>query len=221
MIVARASRRALATLLCGVLSTFAACGDDDATRTTGPSASAELPSDELPSAADAVSDAEDVPEASDAGPEPPDGGETDVDTGGEVTKPVPDEIVDDDLDPCTLVTAEEWAGWLDDTEPDGAPVHLEYGEACGFLAEGDEIRLAIALIDLGNGSWLDDVDTETVDVDGHDARWAEAHPIDASSTLTVDTPAGEIIIEMSGGDRERQLDGAIHFATLALDRVPS
>jgi hypothetical protein len=209
----------------------AACGggdaDDEATGGTGTRAPAEEPSDdrsgELPDADAAISDAEDIADSEPATGEP-DGdqaGDGEVAPVGAESATAPDDKPDAELDPCTLVTAEEWRAWLDDTEPDGGPVHLEYGEACGHLAEGDEVRLAIALIELGDRRWLDGVDSETVDVGGHDARWAEAHPIAASSTLTVATPAGEIIVEMSGGDREQQRDGAVHFAELALARVQS
>ena len=65
----------------------------------------------------------------------------------------------------------------DDTELDGDPVHSSTARRAADLAEGDEIRLAIARSTSASESWLDDdVDSETVDVDGHDAQWAEGLP---------------------------------------------
>jgi hypothetical protein len=205
-------------------------GGSDADDATGGGSPAAKTTDEtgqapasgaLPDAAAAISDATDL---RDSAPDPgePDGerASNDAATAGR-DQPLPDDQPDAQLDPCSLVTRDEWDDWLDGTEPDGPPVHLEYGEACGFLSEGDEVRLAIALIDLGGESWLDGEDSETIDVEGREARWAQDYPIDASSTLAVTTDAGELVIEMSGGSREQQRDGAEHFASLALARVPS
>lgn len=128
----------------------------------------------------------------------------------------------EELDPCSLITVEEWASWRGVDASTAEQVPLEYGDACGWRDADDTVRLALALIESAGGSWLpEDVPAEAVDVDGRTARWAVGYPVDVSSVLVVELDAAELILEMSAlGDAadDSLLAGAVELATIAVGR---
>lgn len=161
-------------------------------------------------------------------------GEPEGDALGEVAgEPPGEDQVDADpsaepgwVDPCSLVTEAEWAEWTgDDTQ---TPVQvLEDGDACGWISADDDLRMAIgAFTALGADRWLSDDefgDGEPVTGLGDRAVWLEDWPIEQSSTLVVEAGTFDLVIEMSArgtSGSSELLDGAVHFAELALERLP-
>lgn len=218
---------------------------------TGPSAAASLapsapgPTIAAPSADASVEPAEDVTAWSFDGEETdPDGfvvieGQPDdfeeptlddADLIGEIgdmdAEGTSSEIFDDTeippLDPCSLITLDEWAAWRNVDVSAAANVELEYGDACGYVTDDDEIRLAITVVDHGLEPWLsDDVLTIQVDVGNSVGSWATGYPVDGSSLLVVDLGAADLILEISSRDgtgSETLRDGAVHLASLAMLR---
>lgn len=128
------------------------------------------------------------------------------------------------VDPCSLVLAEEWADWSGGgTIPE--PQRLEDGDACGWIAAGDQLRMAVGLFAAGgDGRWLsagDLANASRVPGIGDSALWLQSWPVVQSSTLVVAVGHIDLVIEMSAltADEERMLDGATHFAELILDRI--
>jgi hypothetical protein len=134
------------------------------------------------------------------------------------------------LDPCALVLIPEWEAWTSEAlgaEGLGTPATvLEDGEACGWMAAGDGVRMALGIFRAaGPGRWLSDAEAAAatpVDGLGHDAYWLSAWPLEQSSTLVVQAADLDVVIEVSARDASDALlrDGAQHFATLVLDRLP-
>jgi hypothetical protein len=129
------------------------------------------------------------------------------------------------VDPCALVTEAEWADWSGGgTIP--VPQPLEGGDACGWIDAADELRLAIGAFPVeGDVRWLSEDEAATataVTGTGDEAWWLEGWPVGQSSTLVVEAGAFDVVIEMSAlaTDQERLLEGALHFANLALERLP-
>lgn len=166
----------------------------------------------------------------------PDPGADSVEAGG-VLADVPaepsfadgDEDVDgqepEGQDPCSLVTQDEWAAWLDSPPSETSVLWLEEGTACGFIDRDDTVRLALSVIEL-DGPWLPpEVTASTIVLTGgQSALWAKGYPAPESSTLVVETDSGaQLVIEISargrGGDRDLGAAAAA-FAELALGRIP-
>ena len=128
----------------------------------------------------------------------------------------------EELDPCSLITVEEWAAWRGVDASTAERVPLEYGDACGWRDEDDAVRLALAVIESSGGSWLpDDVAAETVEVGTRTARWAVGYPVDVSSVLVVELDGAELILEMSaldGPDWDSLRAGAVELAGIAAGR---
>ena len=132
---------------------------------------------------------------------------------------------DRELDPCSLVTNEEWVQWSGiGTAP--VPQPLEDGDACGWIAADDHLRMAIGAFPAASEQrWLtqDDVaGAATVAGIGDSAWWLESWPVGQSSTLVVEIGELDLVIEMSAlqPDQEDLLEGARHFAEIAIERLP-
>lgn len=133
------------------------------------------------------------------------------------------------LDPCTLVTGDEFAAWAGDEAP-AEPMPLEEGEACGFINDADDARLAIGVIPLAEPGGERFVPPEAggqqvvddVGIDGATVRWIVAYPVEQSSTLVVEADAFDLVLEVSAlqPDDESMKEAAIAFARLAAPRIP-
>ena len=139
-------------------------------------------------------------------------------------------------DPCTLVTAGEFSAWAG-SAVSGDPLVLEDGEACGFVAEGDRLRMAIGVIPIStgdqrflppDGAGLEGVDVQPAtgvdtSVDVERVVWVPRYPVEDSGVLVVEGQGFDLVVEMSSRDGRSGAslrDGAAHFATLALGRLP-
>jgi hypothetical protein len=154
-------------------------------------------------------------------------GATDLDlTVGDAPPPTSPEPVPE-FDPCTLTQPAEWSAFAPNAI--STPVQLEYGDACGWMNDGDTVRLAIALLPRGpDGGFLSDDDARAagglaIDGLGDSAWWVAGWPVPQSSTLVVVSGDNDLVVEMSwrnGSNADQMLAGAKHFAELALVRVP-
>ncbi len=133
-----------------------------------------------------------------------------------------DDTALEEFDPCELVTPAEWAGWRGVPVDEVTQVELEGGEACGYMDTSDEVRLAVAVIDMSDGSWLpDDLQAEDVEVGSLPGRWVTGYPVEVSSVLVVTLDGAELVLELSarnGIDRALLRDGAIGLASGAVSR---
>lgn len=172
---------------------------------------------------EAASELEETPP--DPAMEPGDGVELAEIAAGDVSDEVAGDEPIDELDPCSLITPAEWAGWRGVDVGTVEQVELEDGEACGYLDAADTVRLAVAVFDASGGSWLpDDVDAETLHIDGRTARWVIGHPVEVSSVLVVDLDGAELVLEMStrdGTDNQLLQAGAVELADIAVGRWSS
>lgn len=144
---------------------------------------------------------------------------------------VPEEVSGDPeaesgwVDPCTLVEDAEWGEWTG--QGLGTPRQpLEDGDACGWISRDDDLRMAIGVFTaLGAERWLTAEEAsrgEPVADVGDRALWLENWPVEQSSTLVVEVGDVDVVVEMSARDAEddRLRNGALHFAELALGRLP-
>lgn len=142
--------------------------------------------DEDPYAWDMFSDDEfrriqgqDIDETIDEG-EPEDGEELTIEDSseGDGEELVGDEPVPD-LDPCTLLTLDEWAEIVGTTATDVEQLPLEYGEVCGYLESSDTQRVAIGVVKwfVEPGDTGVDSTTRTEDRYGHQGRTTTWDPI--------------------------------------------
>lgn len=196
---------------------------------SAPSASTGESPAELPQAGWEWETADDqAPEDEETGPadgpvdgEPVGDAPTDEDPVVALEESEADEVVD----PCSLVTTEEWSAWSGGRGASPAPQSLEDGDACGWIAAGDELRMAIGLFPAAaDERWLTAGDialATAVPGIGDHAWWLESWPVAQSSTLVVTVGQLDVVIEMSAltADHERLLDGALHFAELILGRI--
>lgn len=137
--------------------------------------------------------------------------------------------------PCMLVTTEEFTTWAGRPLA-GAPIVLEDGEACGFIVEGDRLRMAVGVIPISAGDQRflpapgDGLDAGDVHpVEGVTAPlplqrvvWVPRHPVEDSNVLVVEADGFDLVVEMSSRDGRSLAslrDGAVRFATLALGRL--
>lgn len=135
-----------------------------------------------------------------------------------------------EVDPCSLLSDEEWSEWLDgavgssdDTE---TGIVLEDGEACGWIGDGDSIRLAVGVFRAdGEERWIDPAvgaSAEPIQDLGDEAFWLPRWPVEESSTMIVLAGDFDLVIEMSAHQASRSilLDGARRFASIMLARLP-
>lgn len=135
------------------------------------------------------------------------------------------------VEPCSLVTIEEWAGIRGTDAEDISQVILEDGDACGFKDGEDLVRVAWAPFAIpGNGGWLpSDLSVQYVGVEGAlYAQWVEHYPLDVSSVLEVwrrgEMPRGGqgyLVVEVSARDDTPQSELqrlAVELAETALPR---
>lgn len=152
-------------------------------------------------------------------PEPGDGPTDGQEAGGEVvasgtydtegTEQPPDQ------DSCSLITAEEFAAAAGGAAQQQV---LEAGDACGYTAGDDSLRLAVALIAAdADAGWLGgDVPAEQLEVHGRPARWAARYPVEESSVLVVELEGHDLVIELSSrGNRHADSQLRQHAVDLA------
>ena len=166
-----------------------------------------------------------------AGPEPtPDGqalGEGTAEASAPLESAVP--AGSTSVDACALVSPDEWGAWTEREFGNASgqpPVDLEDGDACGWIAPGDRLRMAVAAFyAAGTSRWLDPAAADAgdpVEGLGDMAVWLAGWPLSVSSTLVIEAGPYDLVIEMSSldGNQELMLEGARHFAAIALERLP-
>jgi hypothetical protein len=133
---------------------------------------------------------------------------------------------------CSLISALEFSRWAGDATA-RPPLELEDGEACGFKSLDDTRRMAIGLIPQpdspGTAHFIPDAaGGEVLQTDLRPnvtrVRWVRGYPVTQSSSLSVETPGFDLVIEMSSrdpSDDARLRAGALEFARIALAKVPS
>lgn len=138
----------------------------------------------------------------------------------DVTLPEPYPAGHPFIDPCELLTLEEWARWRDVDPSQAWTDPLEGGLACGYGTQDDAVRVAFAML---TPSWITGYAAEaTTEVGGRAATWSIQFPIPESSILVVPvTDDLELVLEVSRraeGGSATMLDGAVALATIILER---
>lgn len=109
--------------------------------------------------------------------------------------PEPDTVVQP-LDPCSLITTAEWESMA---SARGRTVVLEAGDVCGYLSEGDLVRLAVGAFAWESGPrWATQL--TPVEEVRPGVLWAEAYPVPESSTLVIELAGWDLVLEVSARD---------------------
>jgi hypothetical protein len=124
-------------------------------------------------------------------------------------------------DPCSLL--DPWAVGDFLVDRGNGPTPLEEGEACGWTDRNDERRVAIALLPAEPRRWRDDSAEGTqVEDTGGPTYWFHRHPVSVSSTLVVELPDVDLVVEVSSLDDadERTLQrAALAYARAAGEKL--
>lgn len=182
---------------------------------------------------------QDIDETVDEG-EPEDGEELTMEESpeGDGEELVGEEPVPD-LDPCTLVTLDEWANIIGQSASEVEQLPLEYGDACGYLESADTQRVAIGVVKWFAQSGDADVDASTlvdsrygndsqtaswqaVTVGNSEGLFASGLPVTKSSLLVVKLDdATDLVVEISSqqpnASSHREL--GLKVAAIALPRA--